>query len=301
MAFERTSYLIIYYLFSQRKKKPFLNYFEFPGGKIEGIETPEQCLIRECFEELGINVIKNNYNGKITHLYDDISVQLHIFEIIEYEGNIKPKEKQNLEYIDYFKSQSLFLESTSRILNKIELKELFFVTPKLSTKDFRTLKIFDYDNSFIRLRSYDYSKSEYISLAKELSKFCIENKIQLIFDKKYSDSYENIHFNGIHYTSADLNNIRFNHIPQKRLTYSASCHNINDIYIANQYNLDFILLSPVKKSKYNQRILGWDNFKSLALIANMPVFALGGVNRTDLELCKSFSGYGVSGISNFWL
>ena len=34
--------------------------------------------------------------------------------------------------------------------------------------------------------------------------------------------------------------------------------------------------------------------------SNMPVFALGGIKITDLELCKRFNGFGVSGISDFW-
>ena len=64
-------------------------------------------------------------------------------------------------------------------------------------------------------------------------------------------------------------------------------------------NLDFILLSPVLNNKYDISPMGWKKFQTLSKTANMPVFALGGVTKNDLEDCIANNGYGVSGISNF--
>jgi 8-oxo-dGTP pyrophosphatase MutT (NUDIX family) len=41
----------------------------FPGGKLEGDETPKQAALRECEEEIGIDQNKINILGKLTDVY----------------------------------------------------------------------------------------------------------------------------------------------------------------------------------------------------------------------------------------
>ena len=50
--------------------------WEFPGGKIEPGETPEECLKRELWEELELNAVIGNYLGSSIYHYDHISVEL---------------------------------------------------------------------------------------------------------------------------------------------------------------------------------------------------------------------------------
>ena len=40
----------------RRPNKHLGGYWEFPGGKIENGETPEECLVREIKEELGVSI-----------------------------------------------------------------------------------------------------------------------------------------------------------------------------------------------------------------------------------------------------
>ena len=50
--------------------------WEFPGGKIESNETPQQCLTREMKEEFGIDVVVGDFFGESTYRYNTATVQL---------------------------------------------------------------------------------------------------------------------------------------------------------------------------------------------------------------------------------
>ena len=53
--------------------------WEFPGGKREKGESPEECLKREIKEELRVNVISLNKVMTIKHTYTQFRVTLNVF------------------------------------------------------------------------------------------------------------------------------------------------------------------------------------------------------------------------------
>jgi 8-oxo-dGTP diphosphatase len=60
----------------RKAEKPMGGYWEFPGGKIEPHETPEQALERELKEELGMTVKVREHFFTNVHAYENITIEL---------------------------------------------------------------------------------------------------------------------------------------------------------------------------------------------------------------------------------
>ena len=90
------------YLFTQRPEgKPMAGYWEFPGGKVENGETPEQCLIRELHEELGITVSHACLAPFVfaSHGYESFHLLMPLFLCRRWEGLVTAREHEALAWV----------------------------------------------------------------------------------------------------------------------------------------------------------------------------------------------------------
>jgi 8-oxo-dGTP diphosphatase len=81
--------------------KTMAGLWEFPGGKIEAGERPEDTLIRELEEELGI-VVKEQCLAPLTfasHDYSDFHLLMPLYVCRRWEGIVTPAEGQRLAWV----------------------------------------------------------------------------------------------------------------------------------------------------------------------------------------------------------
>jgi len=75
--------------------------WEFPGGKVESGERPEDSLIRELKEELGI-VVREACLAPLTfasHPYPDFHLLMPLFVCRRWDGTVTPREGQRLAWV----------------------------------------------------------------------------------------------------------------------------------------------------------------------------------------------------------
>ena len=81
--------------------RPLAGLWELPGGKVEAGEDPEDALIRELNEELGIEIAKADLAPLTfaSHAYSDFHLLMPVYLCRRWQGNVAAIEGQELRWV----------------------------------------------------------------------------------------------------------------------------------------------------------------------------------------------------------
>lgn len=81
--------------------------WEFPGGKIEAKETPEEAIIREIKEELGTDIAVDSFFMNVKHEYPTFNLDMDVFLCHVLRGRLEVEEGIHLAEAYFTKEEML--------------------------------------------------------------------------------------------------------------------------------------------------------------------------------------------------
>jgi 8-oxo-dGTP diphosphatase len=275
--------------------------WEFAGGKVENGETLQTALARELKEEIDITVISAKPLICLQHDYSDRIVKLHVFEIIEFLGEPKSLLGQESVWVKIADLDNYEFPAANRaMLNALKLPNYYAILNDDSGDLILKLQHLLLQNiKLIQARLKNLTESQVRKFLEVALPLCQKNEAVLLINSAVKKAFE-IPSNGVHLTSFDLLNLEKR--PENLTWLSASCHNLEELKHAEKMGVDFVVLAPVLKTKTHPETepLGWNAFSEFVLEANLPVYALGGLQKSDLDIAKNLGAQGIAGISTFF-
>lgn len=279
--------------------------WEFPGGKCEADESPQQALARELHEELGIVIENPQPLIQVRHNYPDLHVLLDVYEVLNFTGQAHGAEGQQVRWVapsaltDY-----QFPAANRTIVSAAQLPQQYLITPEGLNPEqlYAGVELaLERGCRLLQLRAAHLSEVDYKTLAQRLQALCA-GRAQLMLKGDLAWQVEFLDA-GWHLTAQQLRELEGQVRPLGESRWlAASCHTAEELALAAALQVDFVTLSPIQPTKTHPRAacLGWDAAQDLLRQFNAPAFLLGGLVEQDVEQARAIGGQGVAAIRGFW-
>ncbi len=113
-------------LATQRGYGEFEGGWEFPGGKVENGETPEQAIIREIKEELDASIVVNDFFVQVEHDYPSFHLSMKCFLCSLDDPSFHLLEHHAAKWLDMKHIESVdWLPADVKAVNALEARGSF--------------------------------------------------------------------------------------------------------------------------------------------------------------------------------
>jgi len=265
-------------------------------------------LARELEEELAIRVITATPLITVKHQYPDLAVQLHVYLVEHFSGNAKSCVGQPCKWVNPAElANHAFPAANQPIITAAQLPPYYAILDDADESLLLTSlqKILARGIKLIQLRLKTLPTETVKKFIEQAYPLCKQQGALLLMNSAVKNA-ANFAVDGIHLTSRHLMSLT------KRPTFprgaseqaywvAASCHNLLELQHAQTIGVDFVVLAPVLATKTHPETepLGWEQFAQLVSQVNLPVYALGGLSESGLEMARQAGAQGVAAIRAF--
>lgn len=123
-----------YLMLHRTKKENDANHDKWigVGGKFEADETPQDCLLREVYEETSLTLTSYSLRGIVTFISDEWETEyMFLFTSGEYEGEVSDCNEGELVWIEKKEVMNLNLWEGDKIFLKLLTEDVGFFSLKL--------------------------------------------------------------------------------------------------------------------------------------------------------------------------
>lgn len=276
---------------------PYPGYWEFPGGKLEPGESATAALARELSEELGITVRRSAPWLTQRYAYPHAHVELAFFRVLDWQGEPHGRDGQALAW----QTPGAFdvaplLPANTVVLRALTLPTAYGISmaEELGEETFLACAqaALEAGLKLVQLREKSFSIERLERLAEALLALARPHGARVLLNGD-AETARCFDCDGVHWTAARLAAAKARPLD---MLCAASCHDKAELSRAAQLGVDFAVLGPVKPtpSHPGARPLGWERFAGLVRATPIPIYALGGLERTDLDTAIAHGAHGIA-------
>ena len=277
--------------------KPYAGYWEFPGGKLEPGETARHALERELREELGLTVTRASPWLTQEFVYPHAHVELDFFRVFAWTGEPVGHDGQAFAW----QTPGAFgvaplLPANTRVLAALALPPIYGVSnaEAIGEEAFlaRAERAMSGGLRLLQLREKSWPAARRDALGERLLALASRFGARVLLNGDAAAARRD-GYAGVHWTAAALEAA-----PERPtdLIVAASCHSRAELARAGALGVDFALLGPVEPTPTHPGVapLGWDGFADAIERTRVPVYAIGGLDRSDLATAIDRGAHGVA-------
>jgi len=276
--------------------------WEFPGGKREPGETPEQALVRELREELGIEAEVGAPLIAVAQQYPGKRLRLDVRGVTRWQGTPRGHEGQALAWVPRDKLPGYAMPPADRpVVAALLQPDRYLVTPVPGSPaadaawlaQLRRALRHGIGRVQLRLPGVDEVRRRALVAAAAVD--CARAGAEALVNGDAALAREL--GLGLHLPAAQLRDLAARPVPDD-VPLAASCHDIEELRHAEAIGCDFVVVGAVRATPSHPGVagIGWPAFEALREHVALPIYAIGGLGPDDIAEARRHGAQGIAAI-----